>query len=185
MMSSCRPTEGTIEGPFWRPGAPFRGKLSAEDEEGDVLFVSGRVLGHPGCAPLPGALLDVWRANRVGLYDSQDPRCRPGELRLRGRVRAGEDGSYELETVVPAPYRQQAEFRPAHIHLKVSSPGYVPLTTQMYFEGDLHLEGDPHVRPSLILALRRRQSEDDLKERGLPSSFRTCLFDVVLASRPS
>jgi catechol 1,2-dioxygenase len=30
-------------------------------------------------------------------------------------------------------------FRPAHIHIKVSYPGFETLTTQLYFEGDPYL----------------------------------------------
>jgi catechol 1,2-dioxygenase len=47
-------------------------------------------------------------------------------------------------------------WRPAHLHIKVIYPGYEPITTQLYFRGDEHLEDDvvDGVKPELILDTR-------------------------------
>jgi catechol 1,2-dioxygenase len=44
-------------------------------------------------------------------------------------------------------------WRPAHLHLKVSAPGFHLITTQLYFEGDDHIADDvaSAVKPELVL----------------------------------
>ena len=44
-------------------------------------------------------------------------------------------------------------WRPAHLHLMVSAPGYHTLTTQLYFHGGQWLDSDvaQAVKPELIL----------------------------------
>src|SRR5262245_32896030 len=61
-------TESDIEGPFYKPGAPFRPRLAGASAKGLRLVVSGRVLGTD-CRPIPGAILDVWQADAAGAYD--------------------------------------------------------------------------------------------------------------------
>ncbi|MFN5234430.1 MAG: hydroxyquinol 1,2-dioxygenase, partial [Burkholderiaceae bacterium] len=45
-------------------------------------------------------------------------------------------------------------FRPAHIHFIVSAPGFKPIVTQVYTEGDEYLESDAvfGVKNSLVVA---------------------------------
>jgi protocatechuate 3,4-dioxygenase beta subunit len=175
----CPATEDNPEGPFWRPGAAFRTKLRTAGDRGEVLVVSGQVLGRPDCVPLPEALLDVWQADATGRYDNRED-VGGAELRFRARMRTGEDGSYGFETVVPAPYWDGPRIRAAHIHFRVSCYGYLPLTTQLYFEGDPYLETDEDVKPSLVHRLERHDSEDEIAARDLDGPFLTCDFDVVL-----
>lgn len=178
-QGACRATEANPEGPFWRPGAAFRTKLRGDDDEGEVLLVSGRVLGLPQCIPLAGALLDVWQADATGRYDNREA-VAAAELRFRARMRTGEDGAYRFETVVPAPYWDGPRIRAAHIHFRVSRLGYLPLTTQLYFAGDPYLEIDEDVRPSLVFPLEPHDSPEEIASRGLGRPFLTCGFDVVL-----
>jgi protocatechuate 3,4-dioxygenase beta subunit len=63
------------------------------------------------------------------------------------------DGAFELSTIIPGHYLNGSTYRPAHIHVKASAPGYRLLTTQLYFEGDPYNEGDPWIHDSLIMAL--------------------------------
>jgi catechol 1,2-dioxygenase len=138
----CVETEDNILGPFYREGAPFRTVLASPDE-GQPLVIDGTVFG-PDCVPLPGALVDVWQANDAGVYDITS-----SDYLWRGRMLALDDGSYHFETILPGWYPT----RPKHIHYKVSQDGFLPLTTQLYFEGDPYLKIDPYVRPSLIIPL--------------------------------
>src|SRR3546814_11293804 len=43
-------------------------------------------------------------------------------------------------------------WRPAHLHLKVSAPGYELITTQLYFPSDAHNDDDvaSAVKPELV-----------------------------------
>ena len=128
--------------------------------DGVRLVLSGTVLGA-GCAPPAGAVLDIWQANHDGEYDNEG-------FTLRGRFIADEQGRYQLGTIIPGHYLNGRQYRPAHIHAKVSAPGHQPLTTQLYFEGDPYNEIDPFIRESLIMRL---DSDGDGKR---------CAFDFVL-----
>ena len=59
-----------------------------------------------------------------------------------GQLKVNDDGTYVFRTIKPGRYRIGGGFRPAHIHLKVSHPGYGTVTTQLYFQGD------PYVWPN-------------------------------------
>jgi protocatechuate 3,4-dioxygenase beta subunit len=142
----CAETEDNIEGPFYKDGAPERTSLLLPGSQGAVLTVDGRVLACDG-TPLPAALLDVWQADAAGSYDHQG-------YTLRGRLRSDDLGRYRLETIVPGRYLNAGQYRPAHIHVKVSAPMRRPLTTQLYFEGDPFNERDPFIARSLVMRVR-------------------------------
>lgn len=149
------PTEENIEGPFYRKGAPFRNKL-AEGLKGEPLEIAGKVLAADG-TPLKDAVVDVWQADKEGAYDNKSE-----NFFLRGRIRAGKDGVYTYETIMPGQYDLGEAKRPAHIHYKITAEGYRPLTTQLYFKGDPWLERDPFVRKSLIIALEKGKGTFDI-----------------------
>ena len=94
----------------------------------------------------------------------------------RARILADENGFYEFETIHPGRYPlDQTRLRPSHIHYRVSHPNHRTLVTQLYFKGDPHIEGDPFVRPSLIIELKQNQAETASYESGV--------FDIVLAPK--
>ena len=76
----------------------------------------------------------------------------------------------------------QHPWRPAHIHFKVEAEGHEPLITQLFFPDDPYLENDTigAVKPDLVRALRRHESEEELTRRGLDAPFYTCEFDIML-----
>jgi protocatechuate 3,4-dioxygenase beta subunit len=169
-------TEDCILGPYHRPGAPFRAKITPPLEPGVVLLVGGRVWGVDTRKPLAGARLDVWQANAAGRYDNDDPRNPPRKdvFRNRARLVADETGYYEFETVHPGPYKIGPEaWRPSHIHYAVAHPGYQTLVTQLFFQGDPHNKTDEFIKESLVMPLR-------LQRVGM-QSYEVCTFDIVLA----
>lgn len=196
------PTEQSIEGPFYRAGAPVlvspRGGslVRREAERGAVLILSGDVRSTAG-GPLPGAVVDLWQASAEGLYSpGSGPRDdsslfdhRQPPFNLRGRITVGPDGGFEVRSVVPGAYRDppgslaEDSIRPAHLHARVSHPGHAPLTTQIFFEDDPHLQSDPAeaVRPGLVCRLERRADPADLGQRGLVRAYFACWFGFVLA----
>ena len=89
----------------------------------------------------------MWRGTD-GAYDLTDP-----GFFWRGRFHADAAGHYAFETILPGRYLNGATYRPRHIHLKASHPGYAELTTQIYFEGDPFIPSDPFVRSSLVIPL--------------------------------
>ena len=187
-------TETNLEGPLYVPDAPERkmGERIGVDEDGETLLMSGRVVDTAG-RRIAKALVDVWQTNSKGFYDLQDPAQPKGNL--RGRFTTGADGKYAFETVVPLGYNVPASgpcgevlrllgrhtWRPAHIHFKLSAPGYIPITTLVYVEGAPYLDSDTvfSVKTALI-ALRRHDTPEELRARNQPKPFDATEFDFVL-----
>ncbi|MEZ4740501.1 MAG: FlgD immunoglobulin-like domain containing protein [Flavobacteriales bacterium] len=133
----CLPTTDDIQGPFYLAGAPNTTMVAAADEPGDRLFISGMVLSNDCQTPIAGALVEVWQANDAAVYSTA------ATMELRGRMTTDENGQYAFETIMPGPYLNGAQYRPRHIHYKVSKPGFPTLVTQLYFEGDEYIAADP------------------------------------------
>lgn len=129
----CSPTKADALGPYYRSGAPSRMTIASPTEPGERLRLEGRVVGAD-CAPLAGAVLDIWQADKDGTY--YEPNA--GEpYRLRGKLETAADGTWQLDTIRPGNYMLDAtSWRPAHIHFTVSHPRFRSVTTQIYFEGD-------------------------------------------------
>jgi protocatechuate 3,4-dioxygenase beta subunit len=157
----CEPTADNIEGPFFKDGAPSRTTLVRAQDEGQRLALGGIVLGA-GCAPLAGVAMEIWHADHRGGYDNDG-------FQFRGRLTSDADGRWDVSTIIPGRYLNGRRYRPAHIHMKLFARGHRPLTTQLYFEGDPYIDGDPFVVPSLIMPL---QKAGDVVR---------CGFDFVLA----
>ena len=157
----CEESEDNIEGPFYKEGAPPKMDLTENGMPGTRVTISGSVLGLT-CAPLAGALIDVWQANDDGAYDDAG-------FILRGTLNADAEGKYSVKTIIPGHYLNGAQYRPAHIHVKVSAPGYVLLTTQLYIAGDPYNDIDPFIKDSLIMTLT-----------DLPGGEKAAAFDFVL-----
>ncbi len=126
-------TTNDIEGPFYVPGAPLTPQLAPEGAAGTPLFMTGTVYANDCQTPIINALVDVWHANDGGGYE---------DVNYRGKVTTDENGQYAYQTVLPGKYLNGNQFRPRHLHYKVSSEN-VLLTTQIYFEGDDSIPIDP------------------------------------------
>src|SRR5215213_9792510 len=197
-------TPSDVEGPLYRESPPWREKPVKIYEEykgvenGDVLFVHGRVTSADG-TPISDAVLDIWQTGPDGGYDVWDER--QPDYNFRGRFGVDEDGSYEFKTMVPKPYTVptdgpvgrlleatgQHPWRPAHIHFKVEAEGHEPLITQVFFPEDPYLNNDTigAVKPTLVKPLKKHENEEELTQRGLDAPFYTCEFDITLKSAMS
>jgi catechol 1,2-dioxygenase len=169
VANESRPgSKGSIEGPYYVPGAPLApsgGALPMRPAEaGTPLLFQGQVTGVSG-APIDGATLELWQADDAGYYSQFAPGL--PEWNLRGTLTAGADGRFSVRTIRPAPYQIPHDgatgalieaagwhaWRPAHMHLKVSAPAHQLITTQLYFPGDPHNGDDiaSAVKPELML----------------------------------
>ena len=156
-------------GPFYRPGAPFRGKLNLIGEPGTPFVLSGRVWAFDTKRPLPGVVLDFWHVDMSERYSNGTT-----DFRNRGRLISSESGYYELESIRPIPYRPNPDgdfWRCAHFHLVAVCPGYQPLITEIHFQGDAH-KSDPMYRIENAIAVEEK------KVNGV--AFQSGVFDVVL-----
>lgn len=151
---SCAPTHPDIEGPYYRAGAPLRWDLTEPGTKGVPLDLEGRVIAADCRSPLRDAELDVWQADGDGHYDNDGSTHGRG-MRLRGRVRTDGDGRYRIRSVLPGHYLNGAQFRPAHVHVKLRAKDHAPLTTQLYFPGDPYNAIDPFMHPSLLMDVKK------------------------------
>lgn len=166
---ACHFTETNIEGPYYRQGAPMKDDLTDGRMPGVRLAVSGRVFTAACAGPLAGALIDIWQADKDGRYDNDGhDGPRPGALVLRGKVTTNARGEYRFRSIVPGRYLNGAQYRPAHVHVKVSAPGHRALTTQLYFDGDPYNGVDPFIKQALVMKLEG------------PAAAKTATFDFVL-----
>ena len=116
------PGDGTV-----RPGAPLR------------LAVRVSRLTAGACAPLTGAMVDLWHCDAGGVYsDVSDPRgSTVGKKFLRGYQMTDAEGLARFTTIYPGWY----EGRAVHIHFKIRSAAgggrAHEFTSQLFFDDAL------------------------------------------------
>jgi hydroxyquinol 1,2-dioxygenase len=187
--------ESTVLGPFYWEGAPDlpRGSNLAEGVKGEPAFYSGRVLSMDG-RPLENALLDIWSGDGEGNYDMQIP----GEtgMRARGRIRTDAEGRYWFRSIRPAFYPVPTDgpvgrmlrhmgrhpYRPGHIHMIVSAPGHLPVTTHLFVAGSEYLDSDAvfGMKESLVAKFERRPPGVGPDGERMDSVFYTVNYDFRL-----
>lgn len=145
----CTLTDSDIPGPFYVEDVPVRSELDLYGDPGTELTLAGFVL-DTDCNPIPNAVVDVWHADPTTVAvedltaaDSVDYDNTSSEMRYRGQIATDADGRYSFHTKKPGWYLNGDSFRPMHIHVKIWVDGTERLTTQLYFDGDPHIEGDP------------------------------------------
>ena len=165
-------TESTVLGPFYVPDSPERayGASIAERPSGEPAFVTGCVTGIDG-TPIEGATLDVWQNADDMLYAVQNPDS-PAD-NLRGLFRTRADGSFAFLGVRPTDYpipddgpvgqslasTGRHPWRPAHIHVIVSAPGYQTVATHVFDSASKYLDSDAvfAVKSSLVRPFERHE----------------------------
>lgn len=187
-------TASTIEGPYFKEGAPRFTKWPAQlqmrtDEPGDKMKFSGTLRDTDG-NPIRDAVIDVWHSTNDGIYTFFSPAL-PDEYLLRGKLVTDKDGFFEFHSIRPVPYEIPKDgptgylmntvlgrhsWRPAHIHFKVVAHGYRQLITQLYFEGDPYLDNDScsGVKAELVVPVSKTEID------GAP--WQLVHYDFVLQS---
>ncbi len=161
-------TTSDILGPFYRPGSPMRSNLIPAVSTGNVMHLEGIIFKKDGIAPLPNVLIEAWQCDEHEHYDNISD-----EYLFRGAVKTGRDGKYAFKTIVPVPYKDGDAWRPAHIHMRISSSNQQDLITQIYFKGDTHIEEDAAAKSpqsvNRILEIKKNSSNENFVK-----------FDVVM-----
>ncbi len=170
-------TEQTVFGPFHIEGATPQpdGADIAEGISGVPLFVTAQVTGVDG-HPIAGATVDVWHADAEGFYDLQNPNWSRDEMKLRAVFATDANGRFSFRTIQPSAYpiptdgpvgemlhaANRSAMRPAHVHFRVSAPGYDTLITHIFVAGDQWLESDAvfGVRSSCIADFIKHEASD-------------------------
>jgi protocatechuate 3,4-dioxygenase beta subunit len=166
-------TETTVLGPFYvgeHKPMPHGADISA-NLPGERMFVQSRVTDLKG-KPLAGVPVDIWHADDDGYYDSQKPDYETAGPSSRARFITDSDGRFFFRTILPCSYpiptdgpvgemiiqvRRHA-MRPAHVHFLVNAPGYEPLVTHVFMDGDKYLDSDVvfGVKNDLIAKVEKR-----------------------------
>jgi protocatechuate 3,4-dioxygenase beta subunit len=190
-------TPSTVLGPFYVPDSPERpmgSSIVEMDGSGEPVLVSGTVRGTDGEA-IEGAVLDVWQNAANGMYAVQD--SGQPESNLRGRFVTGPDGRFSFWSVRPTEYAIPDDgpvgamlratgrhpWRPAHIHVIVSAPGLVAVTTHLFDDESAYLDSDAvfGVKPSLICRFEPHGAEVPGAPEGSSGRWYTLERDIVLA----
>lgn len=131
-------TTNDILGPFYRPEAPTRADLTFEGLEGVPIMLKGKVYKSDCVTPLQNALVEIWHCDTKGEYDNKS-----SKFRHRAKWVTNVEGEYAFKTILPGKYLNGRLYRPAHIHYRVTEKNSQELISQIYFEGDPHIEEDP------------------------------------------
>ncbi len=147
-------TPTTVMGPFHIDGSPemSMGANLAEGLGGETCFLVGNVRDLAG-RPIAGARLDIWQADKDGMYESQ---LGSEEPLLRAVFRTGADGKYLIRTIAPPGYSipmdgavgdllretDISHFRPAHIHFLITAPGCETLVTHLFKKDARYIDSD-------------------------------------------
>jgi hydroxyquinol 1,2-dioxygenase len=195
-------TENSVLGPFYIDGEGELGPVPQIEVGGDLIgernkdgqptLVRGTVKQLDG-APIRGAVLDFWQNSPNGHYDVQEPE---EGYNLRCRMITGEDGRFAFTTTKPLPYTipldgpvakmmnsaKRNVWRPAHLHVRVDAPGCETLTTELFIEGDEHLDNDAvfGVKDSLVINWGQNHSQEEAEKLDIASPFYEIEYDVVL-----
>ena len=187
--------ESTVLGPFYWEGAPdlARGSNLAEGVKGEPAFYSGRVLSEDG-RPIENALLDIWSGNGEGNYDMQIPE--ETGMKARGRIRTDAEGRYWFRSIRPTFYPVPTDgpvgrmlrkmgrhpFRPGHIHMIVSAPGHLAVTTHLFVAGSEYLDSDAvfGMKESLVAQFERHPPGTGPDGKPVKTPFYTVNYDFRL-----
>jgi protocatechuate 3,4-dioxygenase beta subunit len=149
-LADCVAQPEQTEGPYFVDHALERSDIRRDPASGRISagaplalqFVLSRVTPTGACAVLPGAQVDIWHCDALGVYSDVDDRDsntgqHRGEQFLRGYQISDERGVVRFTTIYPGWYRGRA----VHIHFKVRvrAGGTVTdeFTSQLYFPEEL------------------------------------------------
>lgn len=141
----CVATPQQTEGPYFLDERLNRADIRSDPVTGIVkeglplrLRINVTRVNGGACAPLEGAMVDVWQCDATGVYsdvrDFQGLFDTRGQKFLRGYQTSGRNGAAEFLTIYPGWYSG----RTVHIHFKVRVSGAGAqnheFTSQLYFD---------------------------------------------------
>ena len=188
-----RPTEATVQGPFFWPGAPQL-ELGADigaGHAGEPAYYHGRVTDTAG-KPIANAVLDVWSGDGEGFYDMQ----KGPDMALRAQFRTDKDGNYRFWSIRPSYYpvpddgpvggmlRRMGRHpnRPGHMHMMLNAPGHERLITHIFVADSPYLDSDAvfGVRNSLIVDFDKHAPGKGPDGRNIDKTYYTAKYDFKL-----
>ena len=176
-LPACIVRPAQTEGPYFVDTKLKRSDIRSDPADGSVregalLALTVRVsrLNAAGCEPLPGAVVDLWQCDAMGIYsgveDINGAFDTTGRQFLRGHQITDARGTARFRTIYPGWYQG----RTVHIHFKIrtnpSAESGHEFTSQLYFDDaltDRVLAGPPYAKNQ---GERRRNREDRIFRSG-------------------
>ncbi len=138
--TSCVLTPNKTEGPYFVDEKLNRSDIRTDPSDGSVqpgtpVSLTMVVVRADGsCAPVSGAIVDIWHANAAGKYSDISSEGTSGKKYLRGLQASDANGQAKFTTIFPGWYQGRA----VHIHFKVrvfiGSNQTFEFTSQLFFD---------------------------------------------------
>lgn len=144
---------------------------------GSAVYLSGRVLDTGGGA-VRAARVEIWQCDAGGVYRHPRATGRPDQhFAGYGVTTTDWGGNYHFRAIRPVP----CAGRTPHVHMRVTAPGHLPLTTRIFDAGQaerndadsIYLRHSPEARKQLTVDFRPLKTG--------PSAPMSAIFNVVLA----
>ena len=174
--ATCAVKPEMTEGPYFVDEKLNRADVRADTNSGAVragsllslAFNVSRIQSN-ACTPLPGAQVDIWQCDALGIYSDAVDRSfnTRGQNFLRGYQMTDSRGVARFDTILPGWYPGRA----SHIHFKVRgtapSGSQFDFTSQLFFTEDF-LTSAYAIAPynSKDDAGRRKNAADGIFQRG-------------------
>ena len=187
-----KPTEATVQGPFFWPGAP-KHELGDDigEGQGEPTLYHGRVTDTSG-RPIANCEVDVWSGDDKGFYDMQ----KGDSMSLRAQFRTDQDGNYRFWSIKPTFYPVPGDGpvgamlgrmgrhlnRPGHMHMMLNAPGHERLVTHIFVKDSPYLDSDAvfGVRNSLVVDFPKHSPGQAPDGRAMDKPFYTAKYDFRL-----
>ena len=127
MTQVCTLTPRATEGPYYLNNRLNRQDIS-EGKPGLETWYYFLVVDQ-NCNPIPGAIVDVWHNDGLGVYSGFANQGTTGQTYIRGVQVANANGLVGFKSIYPGWYQGRC----THVHLKVHLQNNTALTTQTYF----------------------------------------------------
>lgn len=172
---ACIVTPEQTEGPYFSDFLLNRSDIRSDPADGLVktgmpltLMLRVHAVDGARCAPLPGAMVDLWHCDASGVYsDAVDANFDTrGKKFLRGYQVTDTDGAVRFRTIYPGWYYGRAVHMHFKVRTKVKSGRDAEFTSQLYFPDSITervLASAPYARPGGRV---QRNGSDGLFRRG-------------------
>ena len=145
-------------------------------EGGTKLIITGRVLQRDGRTAAANVVVYYWHTDNNGRYlPAKGAHNATRHGHLRGWVKTGRDGRYEIYTIRPAAYPSHDE--PQHIHLSIKESELA----NEYYVDDLVFDDDPllHRKTKRGFKAENRGGSGVLRT-GMKKNIQVAVHDIIL-----
>ena len=142
-VTSCPLVCSTTAGPCTAPTSERRDV--SDGLLGLPMRLSLKIVSAGTCAPVAGAVVEIWHTQRTGVYSGQTPSpgfCSGGDAQapsmsyMRGTQTTDANGRVDFDTCFPGWYPGRC----IHIHISVAINNQAYVVTQLFFPDSLNQE---------------------------------------------